>query len=235
MKTVIIKEIDGFQVVTGFAERVVDPVRSQKEALEYVRKSDEFKALRSDFESIVSQVRAGKRGVQIKGDRNVLVKFNALLRDALASNIQYSPLRPGEELLDAESIENLAKKFLLLGKNEKLTLNGLVVDDFRGVTYMSDDAGVLARHSINKLGDSIPRGAIFEPTTAQVLVCNEQEELTRGARLVGEERDAWVAERTTYFKKQAAQLRSELEIEGDSNALDKARGWYQAQLKKLEV
>lgn len=125
-----------------------------------------------------------------------------------------------------------------ISKNQKIDIDGNVIDDFRGKEHNhKNESGSWVIGKIDKLGESLPDGSVLtedltDSDRAEIHAQNETE------RIAGLSADGKAVELAGMIKNtmaQSVQMKSELEIVGDALALNKAQEFYQGEVERLEV
>lgn len=111
------------------------------------------------------------------------------------------------------------------------------VVDYRGKRYHQKKDGKWITAEITRLGVEPAAGAIADSdlSEAQRAEIIEQAETDRIAALKSTDKEKEKNQVIAGLKSQAAQLKSEYEIEGDAEALTKAQAWYQEQVQVVEL
>jgi len=109
------------------------------------------------------------------------------------------------------------------------------VDDLRGRKYFKKVSGRWESHEIALAGVAVPVGGILEDALdqAQKDEIDLQDEVDRIKLLTVGEKEAELAEKTSALVAEAAVMRSQLEIQGVTTALEDSQAWYNAELAKL--
>ena len=146
------------------------------------------------------------------------------------ANAVYTHPPQGEDLIDDVQAGTLQTAHALRGDGQQLLMTGEYVRDLRGRDFYL--AGPPWAHKvIDKLGEDMPAGAIVpdQLTDAQRQEIADEAEAARVAALTPEQAQAEADAKSAAILAQAAQMRSELEIQGDAQALAKSQAWYKAQ------
>jgi hypothetical protein len=247
METLRYETIDGYDVVTGVSERIVNPVGTQEKVRAALEKSPE----KSEYEGVLGQMGDLRRNTKtllsqlpekpeykesierneqaynrLDADRSQ--KYQALTARCAAlrkEHTQYFGLRRGE--VQPENTPELAAAFRSLGKRQKLTVGGEKLEDNRGRRYLTRDHTV---ETVQKLGEALPDGATWLEDTTQVQRDRAQEvaEQRRVTALSAEARMVEMQTELATAGMRAMQQRSINEIQGQSadEALKNSQSLY---------
>ncbi len=121
-------------------------------------------------------------------------------------------------------------------KRRLLLLTGEVVDDLRGKVAWNALEMVWKKRTIQYLTEKLETYEVLEDDLIddQKKEIAEQLEAERVANLTTEQKEAEMAARIDALLSQSVVMRSKLEIQGDAEALQKARDWYQEQVQLLQ-
>lgn len=125
-----------------------------------------------------------------------------------------------------------------ISKNQKIDIDGNVIDDFRGKEHNhKNEDGSWAIGKIDKLGVKIPNDNILteDLTDSDRTEIHAQNETERIAGLSADGKAAELAGMVKNAMAQSVQMKSELEIVGDNDALMKSQVFYQGEIERLEV
>lgn len=117
-----------------------------------------------------------------------------------------------------------------------LLLTGEVVDDLRGKIAWNALEMVWKKRTIQFLTEKLETYETLEDdlTDDQKAEIAAQQEAERVASLTAEQKEAEMAARIDNLLSQSVVMRSKLEIQGDPEALQKARDWYAEQIQLLQ-
>jgi hypothetical protein len=144
-------------------------------------------------------------------DGVAVAEFEQLVAEHATANLVYFSGIDGERLIEFDG--DLEWKFDLLDLGEAMLTDGSVVSDYRGRAWWDGDV----RGVVRGLGESKPVAAVWEDELTR-------DELDR--RMLTDE------ELAAKLLAAAVQMRQELEILGDDDALEKARRWYEQEKAK---
>jgi len=159
MKTVISKDIDGYSIIHGFSEPVVDPVSTQNAINDIVNASAERQAFVDSEQSLREKIallyKLELQASRIDGDDvsfresidaarttrdEALVAINAVISAARVATVLYFTPRDGEEMVSDEVAAPLEASMASLKDGHLLQRSGESIQDDRGKKYA--DAGV---------------------------------------------------------------------------------------------
>lgn len=255
MRTIIFKQIDEHKIITGFGELQVDSVKTREVTTPIFQECAEFlvvheKQIEFGEKEAIRQA-AQKSGntalynstseemAVIQSELVPLVKaMNERAQQIFTQNAVYFSPSGREILVDNDTLAILMQSFNDL-KNQpgkKLDIDGNIIYDNRGVRYYEiiDNRWVLG--VISKLGNEIPEGGKLETDLSE----QEKQEITDQVEtemIAGlSASDKELAKNTALdaVLSQSVQMRNELEIKGDAEALSKSQAWYQEQVTVVE-
>lgn len=166
---------------------------------------------------------------------SVVGAFETARAKLVVENAVYTHPKPGEDLMEDASYAEMAAKFATKGDGQALLLTGEYIADLRGRDFWLTSPW---RHmTVDKLGEDVPAGAIMpdQLTPAQLGEIATAQEAQRVAALTPEQLAAEVERAKASALTQAAQMRAELEIAGDTKALAKSQASYQAALADISA
>ena len=146
---------------------------------------------------------------------------------------------PGKDDVKLSEIQvaEFRPKLKSRGKKQFLTLDGEIIDDNRGrITYFKNSDDSWNIKTIAVLNEKIDSLAVFSEdlTDMQRQEVAEYQEAVRIAGLDVIKKSEELESMKEQAAGQAAFMRSKLEIQEDSDALTKAKDWYNAEVSKLE-
>lgn len=153
----------------------------------------------------------------------------------------YFNLPEGEELCEDDAADEISAALESAASNGSVVAlqGGEIVEvvDNRGKRFYHQSGGRWVCAEITKLGETAKKSAIAESdlSEAQRAEIIEQAETDRIAALKSTDKEKEKNQVIAGLKSQAAQLKSEYEIEGDAEALTKAQAWYQEQVQVVEL
>jgi hypothetical protein len=158
--------------------------------------------------------------------------------ELMLEHAKYFSLNPSEtyvEDAEAEEIENLMIEATAAG--EVVARDKTRVPDFRGRRYWKKSGTAWAMAEITRLGDKPASGAVEESklSESQREEIADQVEKERMAGLSSAKRAAEKAAVIGGAVARAAQMKSELEVQGDSQALKKSKDWLAEETVRIEV
>jgi hypothetical protein len=151
----------------------------------------------------------------------------------MANPAYFSP-GPGAVQVDDETAAPLETKLSALQEHEKLTLEGAVIPDNRGVEYWKKTGGAWAKTKIEDIGAPLPPGAVLPEslTEAQRTEIAAQEEAARIAALTPEKKAEQKQSALDALADEADRLERRARIQG--NEFD-AAAWYQEKAPAIEA
>ena len=255
-QTVIIREIDGLQIVAGFGRRSIEPVQTRAVVDGLIEDTNEFWAVEAkQAECKVKLAEAGTafkiaadarseslqtaamaiyaQGQEVVAELAELLPALKAKRQALMVEhaVYFDPAKYEHPQSDTQ-IEALRSK---MGGGRLVDLDGAEIEDNRGVVACTDLGGSWEVRRILTLGEKVPGGAILldDLDVEQRVKVDLQIErdLAAGMRVSDRASARSVAE--TRALEGSIALRSGLEIKKDPDALDKARVVYDARMAEI--
>jgi len=252
MKTIITQMIDGYNIITGFDQPVIDPEATKVEAgkkditeqaKKVEKKANEINAIYKVVNDLITQYEQHKKNGDInkaaKVDYEIQLKniqieilndeMKVLLKEKKIADkkiwnesIVYFEPRQGEICITDELASELGKK-IIDNPGCKVDVDGNLIVNKIGVKYIKD--GKILK--VEKLGEE-PDGLLMSEVTP------DQFEVMRIEAMTEQEKINEVNSIKKSLASQAANMRSTLEIQGDDNALQKARNWYDVEVLNLK-
>jgi len=256
MKTVITQEIDGYTIVTGVGDPVIDAVATRlkvdklmnndPDMLEFHKKTQAANLkLKEFYRANKKRSRAARAQtlweqfqntiLEIQADRK---KLNEKCTELYKKNIEYFQPKPGEFIVTDE----IWQKYLALlqeRKNQQVCFHGGhgLIPDLRGQRYWIKKDGKWEHGVIEKLGEEFPCGYKTAETmpdeTKHEIIEQLHTERIRG--LSDDEKQKELEKEKNIALDRAAFMKSRLEVEGDDQALEKSREWHKAETERLEL
>jgi hypothetical protein len=265
MHTVITKRIDGFDIVTGFGERSIEPIETKKLVANEIKKTDEYKAVEGKQDQMKAALKlAAESGKKSKDAKNQAEKEShyaekmVRLEQARGYENEIKAMLPSLKSKQKSLIVGLAVYFepkageivkteaeistlrdLLDGLNGigYVTESGEVIEDNKGVVYCIAGATAWTIEKIKVLGVSVPSGAILydDLDSTQKKAVDLQIEINEASNLGAAEKILAKESADATALREAESLRSRLEIQGASDALEQSQAFYQARQAELDL
>jgi hypothetical protein len=259
MKTLLYREIDGHQIVSGCSEPTVDGVETDKIVMGYkddkgvfqpglLQATPEHQAV--EAKKAEFRAAAEKRSTAIKTKDNAKFKeavkeMQTLQEDAIPlakavhdriialrrDNAVYFEPKAGEVITPAETADARIQAIKNKPDGVFIALDGSEVPDNRGQVYFMQVAGKWQKTEIKKLGDTVPAGAV----AAEDVTDEQRSAIERDlvAALPAETRELYKDKALAVALKTAKDMRSELEIQGDPDALQKSKDAYDTEVARI--
>ena len=259
MKTILFETIDGHDIVTGSSVPTVDGVETNKVVMGYTddsgerqpgmiestseyqavqAKKAEFQAAAQDRAAAVKARDKGKFKAAIEAMK--MVQYDAIpLAKALNDKIMelrrdkavYFEPKLGEAITPAAAVDGLIQAIKNKPDGVFITRDGNQVPENRGRVYFRQVAGKWQRTRITRLGDTVPSDAVL----IEDLTPEQRDEVDRDhvATLPAETRMLYKEKAVRMALKSATDMRSQLEIQGDPDALQKSKDAYDAEVAKI--
>ncbi len=231
MKTVIIENIDGLEVVKGFDIALIDAVETQKIVREKIKTKDSFKKLKilgakhMSLNKLESQDKS-----KVKALKEDIKKFNSIFKNDLVNiynqNKVYFEPRNGEAVVSEAVYRSGVSALRESLKNKKALVHeeGVFsqIIDLRGKEYYVKENGSVLKREILKIGEDYPPEKIDEKTDVGM---NE----ISGGDLKKSELSAAL--------RYAAIMKSQLEIQGisSSESLLQSQSWYNDKVAEIDI
>lgn len=265
MKTILIEKIDGYNIIIGIGDAQIDPVATAPIVEQKIVDTAEYKAVEAKKQAIMpiviamNQAKKDWKAAKTTADKNKFTyeyqkrteEYNVLqgelaalapalvdkYRSMTTEHAVYFNPKPGSKNV---SIEEAAK---IEAAMQAASAEGCFVDDtlkkivdYRG-SKLYKKSGKWSWREISTLGDKPSGGEIFadELTETQSAEISAQITADRIALLKPSEKKAEKESIISGLVKQAADMKSQLEISGDKNALKTAQDWYNAEVVKVEA
>jgi hypothetical protein len=169
--------------------------------------------------------------------KSLFLKMKEEYRELMISNAVYFQPKPGEEFVEdteAEEIKTLLAEVIPAG--QLVTKDKKKVPDNRGCRYWKKSGSAWEMSEIYKLGDEPKSGLIaeFNLSESQRAEISSQLETERISKMSKADKKVEKDNKELGLRAQAVQMRNELEISGDKDALKKAQEWLAAELNKLD-
>lgn len=264
MKTVITQEINGYTIIIGFGNPVIDPVETAKIIKPMLEDSNELKAVKQKIKEVGARQRMAIQAMKesarlkIRGDQKFKEKeaeaaahfqiVKELQEEAkplkgplkqkrielIKENAIYFEPKQNEMIIDNDQHAELKTKEL--GEFGRLCLDGSVVYDYTKETGYSKigDGWVI---NTFPFGAQISTEVILERdlTEEQKEEIAEQNEKDRVAGLSAAGKEAEKLSAINSAASQAANMRNVLEIQSDPEALTKAQDFYNSEVEKINT
>lgn len=259
MQTVCYRVIDGHKIITGFGKLVIDPVETRKAVKDIIHETDEGKAVASkqrEIEEKAGVARAAMNAARIaqkakktnqaalKSDeaqaateaiQNLMSELKELLppleekrKELMRDRAVYFMPKKGESQISDPDLALLAQKFSVMPAGHVLDIEGKVLPDNRGIKYWHKSGSVWSPGRVQKLGEVMPSGAKTQDALTEAEEAQIEEQrvsaLSAGAK-AGEKATAELS-----ALQEATNMRLELEIQGDTEALSKSQAEYEAEM-----
>lgn len=264
MKKILFENIDGFKIIKGFSDCIVDPVATQKKCENLIDQSDEVKRFnlivkeQGEHMKMQSQAKESYKFAEKNKNKIDMGKFEnewhyrqheidrcqedikkivplveEKRRKIFTENAIFFDPTTNEIHVNDSEYENLKTLFL---KNNIVDVSGKIISDYRGEWFelLEDD---YIKHEIKTL-NAIPNaswknGKALSESQKDFIV-----EIDRKKRIAGlsdEERNTEVEQLKTIALNESINMRSRLEIQGDDQALEKSKAYYQERCAEIDA
>lgn len=241
MRTIIIKKIDGIDVVVGFRKLQINPIETVKRTNEKIRKnkiSEKIKTASREF------LKLKEKGLQNEEEgRSKLSEIKSLREQLLAEmnanndHMVYFEPKVGEVAVSESEFAEY-KDLLIKAKAKSCYLNidKKEIINNKNKSYFLVDNGKLKRSTINKLGVDFPQEAFFDATNEQLLEVEENEHVENILKLSVEEKKKEYGHRKIELIERVRSKEVELMLDGktEPEATAMAIEEFRPKLEKLK-
>lgn len=244
MKTVLLKEIDGYNVISGMDIAIIDPVATKEAILN--KRRDAIQAIVDEIRSkqiAVIKARSGNKATLEKSIAELEMSTNKLpalceisRHDMIENAIYFEPKR-GEVIISDELSKTILEKLKALKPNIVMVLdNGTVntVPNHRGTKYWIKEKGRWSFCEVKSIGIELPDKANVEITDTDWKEIQIQDERDRIDGLSPEEKNLEKERCLNEAIVEANNKRSQYEILGEKDSLEKSKQFYQQRIKEIE-
>ena len=226
----IIKNIDGLNVVIGFDKALIDSVETQKIVRSKIKKYKSFrdlKVLGAQHASMSGLENRDKEKLkEIKGKiREATNQFNKDVKDVYNNSKSFFEPKAGESVIEKDIYEDGIKKLKKAAKNGNVLIFNdnkfTEVENNVGESYYDKIDGKVIKSKISKLGVPFPSTKIKNPTIANI------NEASGGAMKDTE---------LISVLNASIRMKAELEIKGTSpsESLTQSRQWYAGKVADVD-
>ena len=169
--------------------------------------------------------------------KSLFLKMKEEYRELMINNAIYFQPKPGEEFVeDAEAQEIKALLAEAIPAGQLVTKDKKKIADNRGRRYWKKSGSTWQMTEIYKLGDEPASGQTAESdlSESQRKEITTQLETERINKMSKADKAKEKEQIESGLRAQAVQMRNELEIAGDKDALKKAQDWLAAELAKID-
>lgn len=249
MKTIIFETIDGHDIIRGTGNVTIEPIETNKIVKELLKETPEHQALEAKKAEYMQA--AADRLTAIKSKDNAKYKAAGeamktaqaaaipLAKDLKAKivslrreNAVYFEPRAGEVVRPDEEVKTLLKVIQGRAQGTFIALDGSVVQDNRGKVYFRKVNGKWGGTRILRLGDKVPADAVLDSdmTDTQIREAERDRVMALPDNVKALEKEKAMGSAINA----AADMRSRLEIQSDSDALKKSQKWYRDEAARIE-
>jgi hypothetical protein len=248
MKTLITKKIDGYEIIIGFSNAVIDPMTSKPIVDELMQKTEEFKILKALIDKADRFAACGFKKQELalnelndfeslKQDINIAEEaYNEKFQQLYKENANYFEPKIGEEIIDDTEYKHLLGLFENLPMVKKLTRDGQIINDYKGISFFIKIDSRWEYETINLLGEPLPEGAkpMNELTDDDKREITEQRNKEHFNSLSSEEKEAIRTQALESAMERAAIIKARYELEDDPDPLSKAKSWLESERQKIK-
>lgn len=227
--TEIFKQCDTLiKSFSGIMKAISESYANAKKAViksEKTKYTAEYQAKLEEYENVQAELK--KLQPELIEKRKELIYENAV----------YFIPKSGEFIITDEK----ADEFMVImqtatEQNNFVDVNMNIIEDYTGLRYYKKSSGKWSFRDIVKIGDSPTSGEIAsnDLTDSQIAEISVQFESERISKMTGAEKKAEKEARIASLTAQAAQKKSEMEVQGDKKALEIAQEWLATEIAKIE-
>lgn len=260
MKTRITQNIDGYDIIIGIGDAQIDGVATMPIVENALRETAEYKSVESKKQELsvilngAAQALKNARNSKTQSEKNgyvteyqqalekskaieselkeLIAPLQAKQQELILKHAVYFTPKQGEFIIttdEATVIENAM--ITATGNNKFLDINLKEICDNRGKTAWLKSGGKWLKREITKIGDELKAGEIIEINDEII----SQLEAERIASLTPVQKTDEKARIIQGLLAQSIQMKAGLEIQNDSEALQKSQAWYNAEVQKVEI
>lgn len=260
MKTKITQNIDGYDIIIGIGEAQIDGVATMPIVENALRETAEYKSVEAKKQELsvvlngAAQALKNARNSKTQSEKNgyvteyqqslekskaieselkeLIAPLQAKQQELILKHAVYFHPKQGEFIITPEEAELIENAMITANlHNNFLDVNMQEICDNRGKTAWIKSGGKWSKREITKIGDEIKSGEITEINDEIIT----QLEAERISKLSAKEKEAEKTAAINSLGSQSAFMRSTLEIQGDSKALEKSKEWYNAEVEKINL
>lgn len=234
--TTALKETDEYKAVEVKKQELSVVLNSAAAAMKNARNSK----TQADKNGFVKEYQAAlENSKAIESElKELITPLQAKQKELILKHAVYFQPKQGESLITDDEATAIETAMISATENNcYVDINLKEICDNRGKTAWRKISGKWAKRDISILGDDLKAGEILQSdlSESEQLEITEQLENERISKLSAKEKEAEKTAATNSLGSQAAFMRSTLEIQGDSKALEKSKEWYNAEVEKINV
>ena len=254
MKTVITKEVDGHQIITGFDKQVFDPMATKEKVSKILEADETFLIMAQEIKGLTEkQVNEYKEywekvkknpALREKASYDLFIASQQEIQNRLIEvykkvaeykekitkkNAVYFEPKKDEIPITDEKYDSLVAKVAVSKRHQHITIDGNIVEDYRGMDYYIPDGGDWKKETKSTLGP-LPIGATLEKSPEVI----EGLERRRIKNMTNDQREVEKSAHVAVLTREAAIKMNEMELSGEIDPKVKAREWLDKEKIKLE-
>lgn len=192
MKTILTVKIDGIDIVTGFSELQINPVKTRKNFNRKIKSLPEFIELekisadyvKHRYRKDTSQKELEKKLKELKEKKEELSRRMGKDLDHI---VYFEPKENEKSLSNAEYKEYKSLYKKAVGNGNYLSIDKTETPNLKGKEYFIDNNGVVEKKKISEIGIMIPKDAILKLSKEQEIKIKETDFLDRIGKMPKEE------------------------------------------------
>lgn len=260
MKTRIIQNIDGYDIIIGIGEAQIDGVATMPIVETALRETAEYKSVEAKKQELsvvlngAAQALKNARNSKTQSEKNgyvteyqqslekskaieselkeLIAPLQAKQQELILKHAVYFQPKQGEFIITPEEAELIENAMITANlHNNFLDVNMQEICDNRGKTAWLKSSGKWSKREITKIGDELKPGEITEINDEIIAQLEAERIAGLSASDKAKEKESIIA----GLKTQAVQMRMGLEIQNDADALKKSQDWYKAEVEKVTV
>ena len=265
MKSVLYEEIDGFKIINGFDNLLINPIETKEMLLKEIIKTESYKKFASYMIDVRGKMeQAHKAGVNSSQAVNEperkkffleremrledIKKIQEMIKEHLPKlkieekeiiikkAIYFIPRSNEKGIKDTKFKELKEKISLAFEKGKLITIDGDEIENNAGKTFYNKVSDKWNITRIDKLGIKSPKDS-----KEYNLLTNEEKNEVNDQIKINQINKASLREKEIMKNQElegaitrASTMRSQLEIQGDVDALKKSQSWYKKEIKLIE-
>jgi hypothetical protein len=240
MQLAIIRKIESQLFVIGLTKPFIDPESTRKKYEEKFLDSVIYKSAikkKKEYATVLKKQQSSRKEKEYKKYGAQLIelqkKLQQLAQDEKAFRKDFytnSPIYFEAGQNEKYISEKVANQFRKLGKNQFVSIDGKVYTDHRGKQFYRKFHGKWEQITIEKLTDEIPDDIIEKPSQEQFAEIEKQ----KFNDMSENEKNNYIEDLERRALESAKNYRYELEIKGNTNALELSQSYYQDEMERIK-
>lgn len=234
MRTIITKNINGYDIVTGIDRPVIDPIATMKKVQNDLNVLPELTAFKDKLIEWQKERQDSERKEILLAElKQLKSELKQKRKEVIKNKAVYFEPKTGEEIIAKD--DPIIKKFRELKKNKALTKEGDSIPDLRGKEYWIRKDGKWVAEKIESIATELPELAKVKLNKTELKEYADQQEVDRINALSAEDKMAEKESVLDGLLNQAAIKKSRLELKEIPDALAKAKQWHENKKSEIEL